>query len=310
MVTVADDNLIRQSSWRSSCLRGERPILFADRCSLIVEHSQEANRLYEGSSGSGSVIASWLNLGNPDVIPCFPAEILVHTPTGVKPIAELTVGEEVLSYDEKTGTVVPRKITVCLRNWTLMLVKLTVGDEIIWATRIHPFYLVDDKKWVPACDLRPGMQLLDKDLQPRLIDNAEHMGTHEDTYNITVDEFHTFFVGEAGLLVHNTAYSSTIKFPMIIYGVRNQVTQQIVYVGKTTQGIDVRFQQHINGAHPEWANGYTSEPLGKGNWTSYESSVWEQHHIDVNGGLNALENQRSAISETSYYQFKSQFNPC
>ena len=45
-------------------------------------------------------------------------------------------------------------------------------------------------------------------------------------------------------------------------------------------------------------------------WTSYESSVWEQHYIDANGGLTALENQRSAISEESYNQFKSQFNPC
>ena len=82
------------------------------------------------------------------------------------------------------------------------------------------------------------------------------MATHEDTFNITVADFHTFLVGTVGLLVHNIApFTSTQRVPAQIYGIKDNVTGEIVYVGKTTQGINVRFSQQIAGAHPEWASG-------------------------------------------------------
>lgn len=149
---------------------------------------------------------------------CFPAEALVHTPNGLRRIELLAHGDLVLAYDEKKKKVVPRKVTAILKNWTTLLVKLRIAGEVIWATKIHPFYLPDEDKWAPACDLRAGMRLLDKNLQPRLIEDAQHMATQEDTYNITIDEMHTFFVGEVGVLVHNESiYESTTKTDQLLH---------------------------------------------------------------------------------------------
>ncbi|MBY0588907.1 GIY-YIG nuclease family protein [bacterium] len=246
--------------------------------------------------------------GDPDTIPCFPAEALVHTPDGLREISTLREGDLVLAYDSASRSVVPRQVTACLVNWTVVLVRLTVDGETIWATKTHPFYSPEGG-WMPACDLRPGMRLLDKDLQPRVIENAEHRGTHETTYNITVDELHTFFVGEIGVLVHNSSFESTTRAATQIYLIRDQ-EQNPAYVGKTTQGIETRFQQHINTNHPEWANGYSFRQLANGDWTPYEAAVWEKHYMDVYGGKNALENRQVAITEAKYNRFKSSFNPC
>lgn len=243
--------------------------------------------------------------GNPDTIPCFPAEALVHTPTGVKAIARLIPGDEVLSFDEKSRRVVTRRIRAVLKNWTDMLVKLQVGGEIIWATKIHPFYLPDDGKWIPSCDLRAGMRLLDKDMQPRTIDHVEHMATLEDTFNIEIEECHTYFVGEAGVLVHNESiFANTEKAITQIYGVIENVTQKVVYVGRTTRSIETRF------AEEEWGDGYHAIRLERGNWTSYEAAVWEQHYIDANGGKAVLQNVNNAITEAKYAKFKPLHNPC
>ncbi|NNM88942.1 MAG: hypothetical protein HKL95_10540 [Phycisphaerae bacterium] len=243
--------------------------------------------------------------GKPDTMPCFPADALVHTPTGVKPIAELVLGDEVLSYDEKNRNVVTRRIRAVLKNWTDMLVKLKVGEEIIWATKIHPFYLPEDGKWVPSCDLRAGMRLLDRNLQPQTIDQVEHMAALEDTFNIEIGECHTYFVGEAGVLVHNESlFASTEKALTQVYGVIEDATKKVVYVGQTTRSIETRF------AEEKWGDGYTAIELRQGTWTKYEAAVWEQHFIDANGGKGALQNINNAITEAKYARFKPLHSPC
>jgi len=247
--------------------------------------------------------------GNPDTIPCFPAEALVHTPDGLREIQSLREGDLVLTYDSKNGEVVPRPVTACLGNWTQHLVKIKVGNEVVWATRIHPFYLPETDEWRSAMQLKAGMKVLGIDLKPRMIEEVQIMGTHEDTFNISVAEFHTFFVGETGVLVHNSGFENMARTTTQIYAIRN-AANEVVYVGKTIQGLDVRFQQHVNSAHPEWANGYRIGQLEAGNWTPYEAAVWEQHYMDTHGGKTVLQNKQLAISEAKYSQFKSLHNPC
>jgi hypothetical protein len=247
--------------------------------------------------------------GDPDTIPCFPAETLVHTPDGLRPIHALREGDLVMSYDSMTNQVVARQIVSCMGNWTQHLVKMKIGEEIIWSTRVHPFFLPDTGQWLPATQLKPGMTVLGIDLKPRTIDDVQLMGTHEDTYNISVADFHTFFVGEVGLLVHNSSFENLQQVFTEIYAVRDP-SLNVVYVGKTIQGLDARFQQHISGPHPHWAKGYTIDALRSGNWTTFESSVWEEHFFDAHGGKTALENKQLPITEAKYKKFKSLHNPC
>ena len=197
-------------------------------------------------------------------------------------------------------------------NWTLNLVKIKIGDEIVWATCNHPFYVPDIGEWLPALELGPGMNVLGIDLHPRMIDEVRVMATHEDTFNISVADFHTFFVGEVGLLVHNAAFTSLEQAYTEIYLVSNPANQP-AYVGRTVQGLDVRWAKHLAKDHQYWVNGYQKPVvLNSGNWTPAEAAIQEQHFIDYYGGTGTLENKYNAISEATYSRVKAtmSLNPC
>ena len=48
--------------------------------------------------------------GKPETVPCFPAETLVHTPDGLREIKTLREGDLVLSYDSKSGRIMPAQL--------------------------------------------------------------------------------------------------------------------------------------------------------------------------------------------------------
>jgi hypothetical protein len=247
--------------------------------------------------------------GNTKTAPCFPADTLVHTPSGRKAIQSLQEGDEVLAYNEIDGGIAARKVVGRLRNWTQFLVRIEVEGEIIHATRSHPFYDPVRRLWIEAEKLESGSTVIDCDRRRRVVASVTAVATEETTYNIEVDEFHTYFVGKSGVLVHNSGFESTAKANTEIYIVKD-ASGKVVYVGRTINGRDVRFDQHIGDGHPHWKNGYKVELAQVGNWTQYEAAVWEQHYIDLNGGKDALENQVNAITEDAYKQYKHLHNPC
>ncbi len=247
--------------------------------------------------------------GNTSKPPCFPYGTLVHTPTGKKPIQSLQDGDKVLAFDVENNCVIERPIVACLHNWTQHLVRIVAGEETILATRNHPFFEPATNKWVSAHNVRPGMSLLGKNLKPQPVQHVEIVATEESSYNIEVEGLHNYFVGELGVLVHNSSFENTTKTAAEIYVVKD-ASGKVVYVGRTVQGIDTRFNQHIGKGHPAWKNGYKVELAQSGTWTKYEAAVWEQHFIDKHGGLSALENKQLAITEAKYNQYKNLHNPC
>ena len=69
-----------------------------------------------------------------------------------------------------------------------------------------------------------------------IVERAKHK------FNISIAEFHTFFVGEAGALVHNgLPYSSLLKMDTQIYRIVEQATGETVYIGRTIQTLAQRF---------------------------------------------------------------------
>ena len=122
-----------------------------------------------------------------DKLLCFPEETPVHTPEGVKPIASLRQDDLVLSYDEENQCVVARCVKARLKNWTVLLIKLKIGDETLWATRNHPVYVENQGRYLLATQLDPGMTILGIDLKPRLVEKVELMATDDDTYNIDIN---------------------------------------------------------------------------------------------------------------------------
>ena len=145
----------------------------------------------------------------------------------LRPIEDIAVGDLVWARCESTGEeawkpVVDTIVTRPLELWTLEFELTGDGNgahdpaaisgggltDTITGTAVHPFHVVGAAEFVSMADLQPGDLLLLADgrglarvlgLRPSRAPPGERFTT----YNFEVEDFHTYFVGEAGVWVHN-----------------------------------------------------------------------------------------------------------
>jgi hypothetical protein len=134
---------------------------------------------------------------------CFTAGTKVLTDEGEKNIEDIEVGDKVLSKDEATGEVAYKEVTATFNHETDEIYNIQVGGQTIESTFNHPFY-VEGKGWTFVKDLKVGDLLVQSDGNTLKIDGIELEHKHVTVYNMTVDEFHTYFVSDLGIWVHNT----------------------------------------------------------------------------------------------------------
>ena len=122
------------------------------------------------------------------------------------PIENVAVGTKVYSYNENSKTVSSNKVTDVFSKQVYETVELVVGGEIIKTTYEHPFYSPMYSGWMQAGELKVGDTVLTIDNQVKFIEEITLI-THQNpitVYNFTVENDHTYFVGEGSVLVHNT----------------------------------------------------------------------------------------------------------
>lgn len=131
---------------------------------------------------------------------CFVAGTPVWTQSGPRPIEEIGVGDLVLSQDSITGRLDYRPVIGTTIRPPTGVVELSVEDEKIVATRGHRFWVTGDG-WRMAKFLRAGENLFSGQGSVKLHDVAavEDAPAH----NLIVGEYHTYFVGNSRLLVHD-----------------------------------------------------------------------------------------------------------
>ena len=153
-----------------------------------------------------------------------------------KPIESIAVGTFVLAYDEETGEKAYKPVVQLFRNktetWCEVSVEVNGKTEIITSTPGHKYYLPDNivgreiglqqehesyitlsEKWVSACKLKTGDKVLLSDGKYGIIVSVkvEELETPETTYNFEVEDFHTYFVGENPVCVHNEKCGGDFK---------------------------------------------------------------------------------------------------
>ena len=135
---------------------------------------------------------------------CFKEGTLVATEDGLKPIEEIEVGDKVLAYDEATGEQAYKEVVRLFRNTTEEWYHITANGEEFVCTGGHPFF-VKDKGFIFAKDLSVGdiLHLSDGALVAISAIAIEKLEKPEATYNFEVADFHTYYVGESEVLVHN-----------------------------------------------------------------------------------------------------------
>lgn len=74
--------------------------------------------------------------------------------------------------------------------------------RVLHVTSEHPLWSVDDGDWDAAGTLSLG-EYVDALSGPMRLIGAAELSSTETVYNFTVADFHTYFVGDAGLWAHN-----------------------------------------------------------------------------------------------------------
>ena len=138
-------------------------------------------------------------------IQCFIAGTLVATKSGLVPIEDIQPGDLVWATDEETGETSLKEVVQTFRNETEEWVHVKVNGEEITCTPMHPFYS-PVKGRTSAVDLRAGDILVMLNGEYVVVEQVQHelLESPETTYNFEVEEFHTYYVGENPILVHNT----------------------------------------------------------------------------------------------------------
>ena len=134
-----------------------------------------------------------------------------------------------LAYDEETGEQAYKPVVQLFRNemkeWCTVSVKPEIGQEFeIVSTPGHKYYVPENEaernfgevlehagyaglseKWVSAQNLKFGDKVLLSDSTYGIIQTVkvETLSAPETTYNFEVEGFHTYFVGEQSVCVHN-----------------------------------------------------------------------------------------------------------
>ncbi|MNM82347.1 Hint module [compost metagenome] len=142
---------------------------------------------------------------------CFVAGTEVQTDEGEKNIEDIEVGDKVLSKNEETGEVAYKEVTATFDHETDEIYQIHVGDQVIESTYNHPFW-VEGKGWTYVKDLKVGDLLVQSDGNTLKIENVELLHKQATVYNMTVDEFHTYFVSDLGIWVHNTNCTFSTNF--------------------------------------------------------------------------------------------------
>ena len=135
---------------------------------------------------------------------CFVAGTTVLAATGAVAIETIQKGDRVWAWDEGTGDVALKEVVETYVNETDELVHVFVNGEEIVTTPAHPFYS-PVRGWTKAVHLRTGDILVLVNGEYVIVEKVQHeiLETPVTVYNFQVEDYHTYYVADAGVLVHN-----------------------------------------------------------------------------------------------------------
>jgi hypothetical protein len=131
---------------------------------------------------------------------CLEAGTVVWTDAGPRPIESLRIGDRVLSQEVETGELAYKPVLATTIRPRSPLVRIETHDDALCASGGHPFW-VSGRGWVKARELVPGDRLHDATGTTTVRSVVPH--TEQQTYNLIVADFHTYFAGAGRVLSHD-----------------------------------------------------------------------------------------------------------
>ena len=135
---------------------------------------------------------------------CFVAGTAVLASTGYVAIENIKAGDYVWAWDEETGDTALKQVVETYINETTELVHVYVNGEEIVTTPTHPFYS-PVKGWTSAIHLRAGDILVLVNGEYVIVEQVQHelLEAPIPVYNFQVEGYHTYYVSNCAVLVHN-----------------------------------------------------------------------------------------------------------
>lgn len=239
----------------------------ADKCAQdarVWERTIELGNEFVAAAGMGrgGLVGRSLAAG----CKCFLAGTDVLMSDGkTKNIEDVELGDKVLATDPETGETGLREVTRLIRTdgdkyFNELSIATPDGMEHLTATHEHPFWSPSEGSWVPAGDLRPGTTLRTDDASIVVVTGNRGFTKHVRTYNLTVDDLHTYYVlaGSTPVLVHNSncGPASTFNVPEQPGVYTIHLNDGTKYVGMSTTNINSRVAASMRSKHAVGSRGY------------------------------------------------------
>ena len=143
---------------------------------------------------------------------CFVAGTLVMAVAGMVAIEKIKSGDKVISTDPETFETAEKTVLETYIRQVDKLVHLTINGEEIVTTDNHPFY-VQGRDFIEAGNLLVGDKLISVNGEDLFVKKhqVEELDELVDVYNFKVEDYHTYFVGDCTVWVHNKNCPSYMK---------------------------------------------------------------------------------------------------
>jgi hypothetical protein len=174
-------------------------------------HSNNLYNTFQIGVSALAMVTGGFSIGMKNPV-CFVAGTVVLTAVGLVAIENLKAGDKVISTKPETGDTLEKAIIETYIRKSTLLIHLWIEGEKTSVTPNHPYW-VSKKGWVSAGNLVAEDQLrkLDGNWVPIQKVEFEELDTPVTVYNFEVEDFHTYYVGNISVLVHNANCKYTVS---------------------------------------------------------------------------------------------------
>lgn len=136
-------------------------------------------------------------------VSCLVPGTLVQTEQGLVPIEKIEIGDLVLSQDPETAELALKPVLLTTVRAPKPTIRIHSDESNIEATGGHLWW-VSGRGWTKSRDLQPGMKLHTATGNVEIREVVED-ALPQQTHNLVVDGFHTYFVGPNRVLSYDNS---------------------------------------------------------------------------------------------------------
>lgn len=134
---------------------------------------------------------------------CFLAGTLILTDSSYKRIEDIKPGDIVWAFNDTTNTYGKKQVVRVFEYVRDTVYILHIGNGIIKTTNDHPFFIAG--RWLRVKNLHTGDSVITYNRSKILISGIERVAQRTTVYNFEVADYHSYYVSDQQVLVHNNA---------------------------------------------------------------------------------------------------------